>query len=97
MDENDNNYSRCPNCGKYFINTEAENKTFCSNECLYFYKTCIVCGSYFIASRTDNKIYCSEICGINPESLGPPAKPPQDHSLSLSPDPGSREMAADNL
>lgn len=65
MKEKDYNYSRCPNCGKYFSNTDVDNKIFCSDECNNYYAACIVCGNYFSASRTENKLYCSEACSTN--------------------------------
>ena len=69
MKEKDFNYIRCPNCGKYFCNTEEPNKMFCSNECITFYKTCATCGRHFSSSRDENAVYCSETCGTNPEPL----------------------------
>ena len=71
MEEKDFDYSRCPNCGKYFVPKEtAEEKQdtmFCSQECKKFYRACFSCGNYFSSSRSEVKIYCSETCEVNPE------------------------------
>ena len=93
MEEKDFKYIRCPNCGKYFIDTEIEDKMFCSHECRNFYKACIACGNYFTTSRTEDKLYCSEICGTNPEPQAHPMAPdPEFQEIVLE----SQTIAADN-
>lgn len=94
MKEKDFNYIRCPNCGKYFIDTEAYNKMFCSRECKIFYRTCTTCGRYFSSSRAENILYCSETCDTNPE-----APVLQEGSLRthlVTPVLESQEIAPDN-
>ncbi len=67
MDKNNLKYTRCSNCGKFFINTEKNPSIFCSPECSTYYKTCLNCGKYFVSERNSNKIFCSFECGANPE------------------------------
>ena len=67
MKKKDLKYSRCSNCGKFFINTKKNTSMFCSMECSTYYKSCIVCGKYFTSERNNNKIFCSSECGSNPK------------------------------
>ncbi len=67
MDKNNLNYTRCSNCGKFFINTEKNPSMFCSPECSTYYKACLNCGKFFVSERNSNKIFCSSECGTNPE------------------------------
>jgi len=69
MEKDDLIYTRCPNCGKFFINLEKNPSRFCSPECKTYYKTCINCGKYFVSVRNDNTKFCSPECGTNPEYL----------------------------
>jgi len=67
MEKKDLKYTRCSNCGKFFINTKTTTSIFCSLECSTYYKKCINCGKYFASERKSNKIFCSSECGSNPE------------------------------
>ncbi len=67
MKNNNLKYTRCCNCGKFFLNTEKNPSMFCSPECTTFYKTCINCGKYFVSGRNDKTLFCSSECETNPE------------------------------
>ena len=62
MKEKDLLYTRCPNCGRFFSNTQENENTFCSDECKIYYKSCEACGNYFSAARTEGAIFCSSEC-----------------------------------
>jgi endogenous inhibitor of DNA gyrase (YacG/DUF329 family) len=83
MEDKDNIYIRCPNCGKYFVNDQDENNSICSQECKTYYKNCFACGNYFISTRNENKIYCSIQCGINPELQPTDSIVPLPHQQNL--------------
>ena len=95
MEEKDLYYSRCPNCGKYFIPEETaeekQDEIFCSQECKNFYRACLSCGNYFRSSRSEVKIYCSETCEVNPELQIPLQE------LPSTPAHDSQKIVVDNL
>ena len=81
MEKDDLKYTRCSNCGKFFINSEKDSPRFCSPECKTYYKTCINCGKYFASVRNDNIKFCSSECGTNPEYLELEEQEPQSDYL----------------
>ena len=57
--------TRCECCGKYFIESTAENnKTYCSTECEAKYIRCTVCGDYYKIDKNTKleNFICSADC-----------------------------------
>ncbi|MBN1412775.1 MAG: hypothetical protein JW969_18145 [Spirochaetales bacterium] len=63
--ENENpEFIKCINCGKYINRENSMNEKFCSEDCARHYSVCEVCGRYFIKTEGFDETTCTKACSV---------------------------------